>query len=80
MGYKKYSVVGHPIGHTMSPFIHERLFQISGVDAEYTKFDIAPQKLQEEFIQALITERIIQVTITQNATLLVQPLFICIME
>ena len=49
MGYKKYSVIGHPIGHTMSPFIHERLFQISGVDVEYTKFDIAPQKLQEEF-------------------------------
>ena len=47
MGYKKYSVIGHPIGHTMSPFIHERLFQISGVDAEYTKFDIAPKNYKK---------------------------------
>lgn len=49
MSNKKYSVIGHPIGHTMSPFIHGRLFQISGVNAEYTKSDIAPEELKEEF-------------------------------
>ncbi|MEE1219756.1 MAG: shikimate dehydrogenase [Ruminococcus sp.] len=49
MSTKKYAVIGHPIGHTMSPFIHKRLFQLAGIDAEYTKLDIAPEKLDDEY-------------------------------
>lgn len=49
MSTKKFAVIGHPIGHTMSPFIHTRLFALSGIDAEYTKLDIAPEKLAEEY-------------------------------
>lgn len=49
MDNKRYSVVGHPIGHTMSPFIHQRLFEINGISAEYSKLDIAPEKLNAEF-------------------------------
>lgn len=49
MDNKRYSVIGHPIGHTMSPFIHKRLFEINGICAEYSKLDIAPEKLNEEF-------------------------------
>ena len=45
METKKFAVIGHPIGHTMSPFIHTRLFELQGVKAEYTKLDIAPEKL-----------------------------------
>ena len=37
---KKYAVIGHPIGHTMSPFIHNRLFSLSGIDVDYSVFDI----------------------------------------
>ena len=37
---KKYAVIGHPIGHTMSPFIHNRLFLLSGIDVDYSVFDI----------------------------------------
>ena len=25
------AVIGHPIGHTMSPFIHQRLFALEGI-------------------------------------------------
>lgn len=46
---KHYAVIGHPIGHTMSPFIHKRLFALSGVDADYTALDIAPENLEREF-------------------------------
>ena len=49
MGTKKYAVIGHPIGHTMSPFIHNRLFALSGIDAEYTKLDITPENLNNEY-------------------------------
>ena len=53
MSKKKYAVIGHPIGHTMSPFIHKRLFELAGVDAEYTKLDIAPEMLSEEYKSVL---------------------------
>lgn len=53
MSTKHYAVIGHPIGHTMSPFIHKRLFDLAGVDAEYTKLDIAPEALTEEYERTL---------------------------
>lgn len=49
MSIKKFAVIGHPIGHTMSPFIHTRLFALSGIEAEYTKLDIAPENLASEY-------------------------------
>lgn len=53
MNTKKYAVIGHPIGHTMSPFIHKRLFDLAGVNAEYTKLDISPEKLEYEYKNTL---------------------------
>ncbi|MBR2279776.1 MAG: shikimate dehydrogenase, partial [Ruminococcus sp.] len=46
---KKYAVIGHPIGHTMSPFIHKRLFELSGIDAEYTVVDIEPEHFERDY-------------------------------
>lgn len=45
---QKYAVIGHPIGHTMSPFIHKSLFELQGIEMEYFAFDIAPEKLGNE--------------------------------
>lgn len=53
MAAQQYAVIGHPIGHTMSPFIHERLFSLAGLDAVYTKLDIAPDRLGAEFASTL---------------------------
>lgn len=53
MSIKKFAVIGHPIGHSMSPFIHNRLFKLSGIDAEYTKLDIAPENLADEYDKVL---------------------------
>ncbi len=50
---KKYAVTGHPIGHTMSPFIHKRLFELSGIDAEYSALDINPENLSRDFKNTL---------------------------
>ena len=36
----KFAVIGHPIGHTMSPFIHGELFRLSGLEASYTSVDV----------------------------------------
>lgn len=49
MSTKHYAVIGHPIGHTMSPFIHKRLFELAGTDADYTYLDIAPEALAQAY-------------------------------
>ena len=53
MSTKKYAVIGHPIGHTMSPFIHKRLFELTNIDAEYGIIDIAPENLSAEYENTL---------------------------
>ena len=50
---KHYAVIGHPIGHTMSPFIHARLFELSGISADYLVFDIPPAELAARFEDTL---------------------------
>ena len=38
----KYGLIGHPLGHSMSPLIHEKLFALSGIsDSSYELIDIA---------------------------------------
>lgn len=41
-----YGVAGHPIGHSLSPVIHNMLFEYYNIDAVYEKFDIAPQDFE----------------------------------
>ncbi|MBR2715428.1 MAG: shikimate dehydrogenase [Ruminococcus sp.] len=35
MSTKKYAVIGCPVGHSLSPFIHEKLFKLDNIDATY---------------------------------------------
>lgn len=37
---QKYTLIGHPLGHSMSPFIHDELFKLSGIEASYDCTDI----------------------------------------
>ena len=46
---KNYRVIGYPIGHSMSPFIHKELFSIKGFSADYDKLEVAPENLSEDF-------------------------------
>ena len=39
----KFALIGHPLGHSMSPLIHEKLFALSGLDdTSYELIDIDP--------------------------------------
>lgn len=40
-----FAVLGHPIGHTLSPVMHNAAFQSLGLDAIYLAFDVAPDAL-----------------------------------
>lgn len=42
---KPYAVLGHPIGHTLSPVMHNAAFQALGMDAIYLAFDVHPDRL-----------------------------------
>ena len=46
---RKFCLIGHPLGHSLSPQIHKRLFELSGVEAEYTLNDIAPEELLQRY-------------------------------
>ncbi len=47
---KRYAIIGHPIGHTLSPPIHKRLFELAGIsDFEYSIMDIPPEELTDKF-------------------------------
>lgn len=48
MQKKRFAVIGHPIGHTMSPFIHSRLFRLAGTEAQYGAADVPPEDLSAE--------------------------------
>jgi shikimate dehydrogenase len=37
---KEFCLIGHPLGHSISPEIHERLFALSGIQGSYTLKDI----------------------------------------
>lgn len=45
MKKKKYSLIGCPLGHSMSPFIHASLFRLSNENADYSLLEIAPSEL-----------------------------------
>lgn len=47
MSEKRFALIGHPLGHSMSPFLHDRLFAAAGVSASYELIDTATEHLQE---------------------------------
>lgn len=51
---QRFAVIGHPIKHTMSPFIHNRLFALSGLEVEYLTLDIPPEKLEVEITEGVL--------------------------
>lgn len=60
---KKYALIGHPLGHSMSPFIHKRLFEEAGRQAEYSLEDISPEDLSEKLPELLKNVTGLNVTI-----------------
>lgn len=42
-----YGVVGHPVGHTLSPAMHNAAFQELGLDAVYVALQVSPEGLSE---------------------------------
>ena len=48
-----YGLIGHPLGHSLSPFIHESLMAAAGLPGSYRLYDIAPNELATRVPQLL---------------------------
>jgi shikimate dehydrogenase len=44
---KAFAVLGHPIGHTLSPLMHNTAFRELGMEAVYLAFDVRPDDLAD---------------------------------
>ena len=65
-----YAVIGHPIGHSMSPYIHSELFKFSGINAHYTTLDVAPEQLSDEFCSVLRNLKGFNITIPHKTAII----------
>ncbi len=50
--HQAYGVLGYPLGHSLSPFLHNQAFQKLGMDRCYFKWEITPENLPD-FMQAV---------------------------
>ncbi|MFC0557981.1 shikimate dehydrogenase [Halalkalibacter alkalisediminis] len=44
---KVFGLLGHPVGHSMSPLIHNNAFLKLGIEARYHAFDVKPEFVKE---------------------------------
>jgi shikimate dehydrogenase len=44
---KHFAIIGHPIGHSLSPLMHNTGFAELGIDAHYDAIDVAPENLSD---------------------------------
>lgn len=58
-----YALIGHPLGHSMSPFIHKKLFEISGIKEDYELCDIPSESLEKDFSKVISEYNGLNVTI-----------------
>jgi len=48
---KHFAVIGHPIGHSLSPLMHNTAFKLMGLDCTYEMIDIEPSTLKHAIEQ-----------------------------
>lgn len=59
----QYGIIGYPLGHTMSPTLHNWGFGELGVDGHYDAFPLEPERLPE-FMDRVRTEPISGMSVT----------------
>ena len=49
MSVTNLGLIGHPLAHSLSPFIHQALMDTAGIQGTYRLYDIKPENLENEF-------------------------------
>jgi len=60
---KQYGIIGYPLGHSLSPLIHNRAFADLGVEASYAAWPLAPGEL-DAFMARMRAEPIAGLSVT----------------
>lgn len=67
---KHFALIGYPLGHSMSAIIHKELFRISGIDADYSMIEVAPENLGDTFSSQLKSLNGFNVTIPHKINII----------
>lgn len=70
MDFGQYAITGYPLGHTMSPFIHKRLFALSGRQAAYAVCEAPPESFPDFFRSRLRNLNGFNITIPHKQTVI----------
>lgn len=49
----RFGLIGHPLGHSLSPLIHELIMETVGIRGEYKLYDLQPEELPRELPKLL---------------------------
>lgn len=61
---KIYGLLGYPVKHSFSPFIHNAAFRALKINAEYRLFEVKPQELEDFLLTSVFSEGISGFNIT----------------
>jgi shikimate dehydrogenase len=70
MTHPKFGLIGYPLGHSLSPFIHDNLFLQRGLDYRYGLEEISPDKLDQVWDELLSEFQGFNVTIPHKKAML----------
>ncbi len=63
MAKRIFGLIGHPVGHSLSPAMQNAAFKELGIDAEYSVFDVRPEEL-ECFLGGIVAKGISGLNVT----------------
>ena len=46
---KDYGLIGYPLGHSVSPFIHGEIFKKNSKNCAYSLYEIQPEELKSKY-------------------------------
>lgn len=70
MSATEFGLIGHPLGHSLSPFLHQELLRAAGLPGEYRLLDLEPGELPGVLPGLLQSMRGINCTIPYKETIL----------
>ncbi|MFH0940528.1 MAG: shikimate dehydrogenase [Candidatus Omnitrophota bacterium] len=53
-----YGLIGSPVKHSFSPYMHNAAFAFLNMDAEYKLFEVSPEKLDEFFKKTIVDRKV----------------------
>lgn len=61
---KKFGLLGKNISYTFSPILHNKIFELYNINAQYKIYDLQNENLIKEFLQNLKSENLLGINIT----------------